>query len=88
MTDIQTDTLPSILDTVPTMYVVHLADGAPQWARELNDNLLAVAKETSHIKTVHEKILTVVEELKPEVLGVVESLRSNPMFKMLLGGKK
>lgn len=54
---------------------------APEWAKELY-------VQNAEILETHRKILLVVEEIKPEVMSVVNSLQSNPMFKMFLGGKK
>jgi len=53
---------------------------APLWA-------LALHNQNAEILETHRKILEVVEELKPEVMGIVNSLQKNPMFKMFLGGK-
>lgn len=60
----------------------------PNWAEDLNHNLSLIYNKQIAVETIHKKILAIVEELKPEVIGVVDSLKSNPMFKMLLGGKK
>jgi hypothetical protein len=53
---------------------------APEWA-------IALHRENQEILDVHRKVLAVVEEIKPEVMSVVNSLQKNPMFRMFLGGK-
>ena len=64
-----------------------LDDDAPNWARQMNNNIFLMYNEIIGIREIHSKILAVVEEVKPEVTGVIASLQKNPMFKMLLGGK-
>lgn len=59
----------------------HNVEYVPVWAVELNAKM-------DTILAVHEKILETVEELKPEVMAVVNGLQSNPMLKMFLGKGK
>lgn len=60
--------------------VPDLPADAPEYAKVLDARM-------RNIEAIHLKILGIVEEIKPEVSSVIESLRKNPMFKMLLGGK-
>lgn len=91
MTDIERD------DSMPVgfSFLADLPSDAPQWAQELNQNLYVVLcgisridSGNTRIEAIHIKILGIVEELKPEVVSVVDGLKSNPMLKMFLGGKK
>jgi len=65
-----------------------LPEDAPEWAVALNSNVGILAVAVSNIETTHAKILATVDELKPEVMSFVNSLETNPMVKMFLGGKK
>lgn len=67
--------------------VLPLPEGAPDWALVLNSNICVLAESVASIQEKHAKILGVVEELKPDVMAVINGLQKNPMFKMLLGGK-
>ncbi len=49
--------------------------------------LEAVILRLDRIEATHTHIADVVDELKPEVIGIVERLQNNPMFKMFIGGK-
>lgn len=49
--------------------------------------LLALEAKVDSIHEIHSKILAVVEEVKPQVLSLIDRLEKNPMAKMILGGK-
>ena len=68
--------------------IIPLGIDAPDWAHTLNTNLTMVHCEVVKVRETHVKILEIVDELKPEVMAVVDGLQNNPMFKMLLGGKR
>ena len=51
-------------------------------------DIAQMKEDIAAIKETHTKILEIVETLKPEVMQVIDGLQANPMFKMLVGGKK
>ena len=69
-------------------FQIDLPEDAPEWARSLNGNLAHVYNKQISAETLVNKIHGIVEELKPTVMEVVDGLQKNPMFKMLLGGKR
>lgn len=50
--------------------------------------LVDIDARLTAIEAAHTQIAETVENLRPEVTTMIESLQSNPMVKMLLGGKR
>ena len=75
-------------DFKPTLTAENSHDTVPRWAVDLNHNLSLVYNKQIAAETLVTKIHGIVEELKPTVMEVVDGLQKNPMFKMLLGGKR
>lgn len=51
------------------------------------ERIASLEVKIDKVLETHERILNVVDELKPQVLSLLERLEKNPMFKMFLGGK-